>query len=88
LPALTSHSEYVAIAVQQENLCHASGAFGLAGEVAKETQMENEDGKLEYQAPELVVHGTIESLTQGQSSGWTLDATFPTGTPSGDITFS
>jgi len=73
----------------KKSLCHASGAQGgLAGEVAKETEMENEDGKLEYEAPELVVHGTIESLTQGQASGWTLDATFPTGTPAGDITFS
>ncbi|MGC4024066.1 MAG: lasso RiPP family leader peptide-containing protein [Mesorhizobium sp.] len=50
--------------------------------------MESEDGKLEYQAPELVVHGTIESLTQGQSTGTELDASFPAGTAFGDLTFS
>ncbi len=42
----------------------------------------------EYEAPSLTVHGSIEAITQGSSSGNFLDATFPTGTPFGELTFS
>lgn len=44
--------------------------------------------KRPYGAPRLKVHGSLEALTKGTSSGNTLDATFPTGTPFGDLTFS
>ncbi len=44
--------------------------------------------KLTYTAPRLVRHGSIEAVTKGASTGSALDATFPTGTPFGDLTFS
>ncbi|UJW87448.1 lasso RiPP family leader peptide-containing protein [Devosia sp. SL43] len=44
--------------------------------------------KSSYTAPRLVRHGSVESLTKGQSVGSKLDATFPTGTAFGDLTFS
>lgn len=39
-------------------------------------------------APELTVHGDVQVITQGQSSGNTLDRTFPTGFPVNQLTFS
>jgi len=44
--------------------------------------------KRAYETPLLVEAGSFESLTQAASTGSTLDATFPTGTPFGDLTFS
>ena len=44
--------------------------------------------KKEYIAPELIVFGTVEALTQGQSTGTSLDAAFPAGTPFSSLTFS
>jgi hypothetical protein len=44
--------------------------------------------KAQYEAPTLTVVGTFEDITQGQARGSQLDATFPTGTPFGDLTFS
>ncbi|CAN5359957.1 lasso peptide [soil metagenome] len=44
--------------------------------------------KVVYEAPSITEVGTFESLTQGASTGTTLDATFPAGTPFGDLTFS
>ena len=41
-----------------------------------------------YEAPRLALVGTLESLTQGKSSGNRLDASFPTDTPQGNLTFS
>lgn len=41
-----------------------------------------------YETPELRVHGDLEGLTRGQATGTQLDASFPTGTPFGDLTFS
>ncbi|MGB3472799.1 MAG: lasso RiPP family leader peptide-containing protein [Erythrobacter sp.] len=41
-----------------------------------------------YQAPSFEELGSFETLTQGASSGTNLDATFPDGTPFGDLTFS
>lgn len=41
-----------------------------------------------YEAPKLTRVGSVESLTSGKSTGSQLDATFPTGTPFGDLTFS
>lgn len=41
-----------------------------------------------YDRPELVEVGSFESITKAASSGSTLDATFPDGTPFGDLTFS
>lgn len=41
-----------------------------------------------YSAPQLIVKGKLESLTQGQSTGSTIDASF-VGRPAGTvITFS
>ena len=47
-----------------------------------------ERSKRRYRAPHLTVHGSLEAITKGASTGNTLDATFPTGTPFGDLTFS
>ncbi len=44
--------------------------------------------KLEYKAPKLTKHGSIETLTQGGSVGSFLDSSFTAGTPFGDLTFS
>jgi hypothetical protein len=44
--------------------------------------------KSTYTAPRLVRHGSVETLTKGSSTGSFLDATFPVGTPFGDLTFS
>ena len=41
-----------------------------------------------YARPTLRAHGKLETLTQGQSTGSSLDADFPRGTPKGDLTFS
>lgn len=44
--------------------------------------------KARYEKPALVAHGTIEQITKGGAVGGALDATFPLGTPFGDLTFS
>jgi hypothetical protein len=44
--------------------------------------------KTTYARPRLVRHGSVGSLTRGQSTGHVLDATFVVGTPIDDITFS
>ncbi|BDA71999.1 hypothetical protein RIVM261_004980 [Rivularia sp. IAM M-261] len=41
-----------------------------------------------YTKPKLSVHGNVEALTQGGSTGNFLDRDFPDGTPRGDLTFS
>ncbi|MCE6953350.1 hypothetical protein LAZ40_15005 [Cereibacter sphaeroides] len=41
-----------------------------------------------YETPVLRVHGTLEMMTHGASTGSVLDASFPRGTPVEDITFS
>jgi len=50
--------------------------------------MHSAEKREEYEAPKLESHGSIEEVTQGASSGNFLDATFPTGTPFDDLTFS
>jgi len=37
--------------------------------------------KKSYQAPQLIVHGTVAQLTQQTTVGTKLDKTFPIGTP-------
>lgn len=41
-----------------------------------------------YEKPALTVVGSLEVLTQGAHGGGKLDASFPTDTPRGDLTFS
>jgi hypothetical protein len=41
-----------------------------------------------YEAPAMTSLGSFETLTQGAATGSQLDASFPTGTPFGDLTFS
>jgi hypothetical protein len=41
----------------------------------------------EYEAPSFEVVGTVRELTLGGSDGDFLDATFPTNTPRGDLTY-
>ncbi len=48
----------------------------------------NTPKRTEYSAPKLTKHGLMSKVTQGMSTGTVLDATFPAGTPVGDITFS
>jgi hypothetical protein len=50
--------------------------------------LEIEMTTLIYTAPRLVRHGSVEAVTKGASTGTKLDATFPAGTPFGDLTFS
>ncbi|MBZ9798831.1 lasso peptide [Mesorhizobium sp. ES1-4] len=50
--------------------------------------MEQNVEKQEYETPNLTVHGSIETITQGGASGAVTDAAFPAGTPFQDITFS
>jgi hypothetical protein len=45
--------------------------------------------KKAYEAPMLIVHGSLEELTQGSTSKHSsTDASFGVGTPSGKLTFS
>lgn len=44
--------------------------------------------KQTYEAPKLTAVGSLEALTQGGKEGNKLDASFPTNTPSGQLTFS
>ena len=44
--------------------------------------------KLTYEAPELSLVGRLEDVTLGQSTGARLDSSFPTNTPSQNLTFS
>ncbi len=41
-----------------------------------------------YQKPELKLHGSLEKMTQGASTGTVLDRAFDTGTPISHLTFS
>ncbi|TKA94277.1 lasso RiPP family leader peptide-containing protein [Cereibacter changlensis] len=50
--------------------------------------MQNTSANVSYEAPKLNVHGSLEDMTQGSSVGNSLDASFPVGTPRGDLTFS
>lgn len=44
--------------------------------------------KLAYERPLIRSHGSVESITKGGSAGDFLDASFPSNTPRGDLTFS
>lgn len=44
--------------------------------------------KFEYVSPTVEVIGSFEEVTQGNATGSSLDADFPTGTPFDDLTFS
>jgi hypothetical protein len=46
------------------------------------------DTTTEYETPRIEDHGDLAELTAGKSSGTVLDATFPAGTPYGDITLT
>ena len=41
-----------------------------------------------YTPPSMQNLGSFENLTRGGTTGTTLDASFPRGTPFGDLTFS
>jgi hypothetical protein len=42
----------------------------------------------EYQAPRLVVHGSVVDLTLAHAAGGVTDHSFPAGTPVSQLTFS
>jgi len=44
--------------------------------------------KAVYEAPVLRAHGKVEAVTKGGTSGSSLDASFPAGTPFSDLTLS
>ncbi len=44
--------------------------------------------KRSYEAPQVTVVGSVRELTLAARVGGHLDATFPAGTPFGDLTFS
>lgn len=44
--------------------------------------------KKTYEAPTLTVHGTVEEVTQGTSTGNHTDRLFPNDTPKDQLTFS
>ena len=50
--------------------------------------MEQNVQKHEYETPSLTVHGSIETITQGGAGSTALDASFPSHTPIGELTFS
>jgi len=56
------------------------------GDQMKIEKVETE--KKEYIAPELTVHGDVEVITLGFTTGGHLDASFPTGFPTPGLTFS
>ena len=41
-----------------------------------------------YTPPRLAVHGSLEAITKGASTGTSLDAAFTRGTPISELTFS
>lgn len=41
-----------------------------------------------YSPPALTVHGNVEVITRGSSTGDFLDQDFPDGTPGDELTFS
>ena len=41
-----------------------------------------------YRKSKLTLHGDVKSLTRGVDDGAFTDATFPSGTPRGDLTFT
>lgn len=41
-----------------------------------------------YTKPTVRVAGSVAAITRGGTTGSSLDATFPTGTPFTDLTFS
>lgn len=46
------------------------------------------DTKMEYEAPTLIEVGSFEEITKGAATGSSLDADFPDGFPSDQLTFS
>lgn len=46
------------------------------------------DEKKSYTPPQVTVHGNVEVITLGGPTGPNTDATFPSSTPFGDLTFS
>lgn len=50
--------------------------------------MTHDSVTINYESPSLEKIGSFEELTLGSASGGFLDATFPTGTPASDLTFS
>lgn len=44
--------------------------------------------KKAYTTPELTVHGNVEEITLGSSTGNFLDVNFPVNTPFSHLTFS
>jgi hypothetical protein len=54
----------------------------------EEDFMDKTTDKKAYEAPQLVVHGSLEDLTQAGKNGGFLDADFSAGTPKGSLTFS
>lgn len=51
----------------------------------KEKQAKPE--KKPYLSPQLIVHGDVSKITQGNSTGWYLDANFTIGTHINSLTF-
>jgi hypothetical protein len=47
-----------------------------------------EEPKKAYAKPTLLVHGDVEVITQGYTTGDHLDAAFPAGFPVHDVTLS
>lgn len=55
----------------------------------KEATMDNETtNERQYTKPEITDHGTLADLTAGQGFGSQLDASFPAGTKTTQLTFS
>jgi hypothetical protein len=47
-----------------------------------------ETAKKEYTAPQLIVYGTVQAITQGSRSGESLDRAFGAGSHISTLTFS
>jgi hypothetical protein len=44
--------------------------------------------RVQYSAPRLTAHGSVEKITKGLSVGHNIDAAFPRGTPIDQLSFT
>jgi hypothetical protein len=52
------------------------------------TVKDNDEGKVEYEAPRVEDYGDLVELTAGSADGEATDAAFPINTPKRQLTFS
>lgn len=50
--------------------------------------MDKKRDTLQFEEPKVVDYGDLSEITAHNTGGSNLDATFPVGTPKGDLTFT